>query len=118
MTLQETKSKNIALKESPANRNDFDHILKVIYESISDLNFQLSRERRIEPSPATVLFGAGGRLDSLGLANFIVIAEQKLDESFGFRIDLTENDPFSPETGHFRTIEALATYISELISNK
>jgi acyl carrier protein len=93
-----------------------DRVLKVIYESVSDLNPQLARDQRIEPSPATVLFGAGGKLDSLGLANFIVITEQKLDESFGFPIDLTENDPFSPSTGHFRTINSLATYISELIS--
>jgi acyl carrier protein len=107
------------IKETPKNgAGRLDHVLKVIYESVSDLNLQLPREQRIEPSPATVLFGAGGRLDSLGLANFIVITEQKLDESFGFPIDLTENDPFSPATGHFRTIQVLATYISDLISSR
>jgi acyl carrier protein len=93
-------------------------VLKVIYASVSDLNQQLPREQKIEPSPATVLFGAGGRLDSLGLANFIVITEQKLDEALGFQIDLTENDPFSAATGHFRTIQSLATYISELVAKK
>ena len=95
-----------------------DHVLKVIYESVSDLNLQLPQEQKIENSPAAALFGAGARLDSLGLANFIVITEQKLEESFGFPIDLTENDPFSPTTGHFRTIHSLATYIAELISRR
>jgi acyl carrier protein len=118
MTPQGIKSMN-TLNETPKNGSSrLDHVLKVIYESVSDLNLQLAREQRIEPSPATVLFGAGGRLDSLGLANFIVITEQKLDDSFGFPIDLTENDPFSPATGHFRTIHSLATYISELISSR
>jgi hypothetical protein len=93
-------------------------VLKVIYESISDLNVQLSQQHWIEKSPHAVLFGAGGKLDSLGLANFIVIAEQKLYDSLGFRIDLTENDPFSPDNGHFRTIGSLAKYVSDLASKK
>jgi acyl carrier protein len=100
MTMQGIKSMDTL--HTPKNGSSrLDHVLKVIYESVSDLNLQLARE-----------------LDSLGLANFIVITEQKLDDSFGFPIDLTENDPFSPATGHFRTIHSLATYISELISSR
>jgi acyl carrier protein len=89
-------------------------VLKVIYESISDLNVRLPAERQIDKSPASVLFGEGGRLDSLGLSNFIVIMEQKLYEFLEFRVDLTEDDPFSPTTGHFRTVHSLATYVCEL----
>lgn len=96
----------------------FDNVLKVIYESISDLNLQLPQDRRMDPSLSTVLFGAGSRLDSLGLGNFIVIAEQKLEDHFGFRFDLTEDDPFSPATGHFRTVQSLADYVCELADNK
>lgn len=107
---------DLSFKTPKNGASPWDHVLKIIYESVSDLNQQLPREQRIEPSPATVLFGDGGRLDSLGLANFIVITEQKLDESFGFQIDLTADDPFSSATGHFRTIQSLATYISELVS--
>jgi acyl carrier protein len=101
-------------KGSDPGLSRFDGILKVIYESVSELNLQLPEGRRIEKSPATILFGAGGKLDSLALANFIVIAEQKLEESFGCRIDLTQDDPFSPATGHFGTIRSLATYVSKL----
>jgi acyl carrier protein len=95
-----------------------DGVLKVIYQSISDLNVQLPQEQRVEKSPHAVLFGAGGKLDSLGLANFIVMAEQKLYDSLGLRINLTEDDPFSPNTGHFRTIESLANYVSDLVSRR
>jgi acyl carrier protein len=95
-----------------------DGVLKAIYESISDLNVQLPQEQRVEKSPQAVLFGAGGKLDSLSLANFIVIAEQKLYDSLGLQINLTEDDPFSPNTGHFRTIESLANYVSDLVSRK
>lgn len=96
----------------------FENVLKVIYESISDLNLQLPPDRRLEQSANTVLFGAGTRLDSLGLGNFIVITEQKLEECFGFRFDLTQDDPFSPTTGHFRTVQSVAAYVCELADKK
>jgi acyl carrier protein len=119
MTTQGIKSLEPSLKEPSQDRTShLDAVLQVIYESISDLNLQLPEEQRIRKSLSTVLFGGGGTLDSLGLANFIVITEQKLEESYGFRIDLTEDDPFSPTTGHFRTVESLATYVSELAGRR
>jgi acyl carrier protein len=115
MTTEGINFAPMSVKETSTNRTShFDGALAVIYESISDLNLQLSAEHRIEKSSATVLFGAGGKLDSLGLANFIVIAEQKLEDRYGFHVNLTADDPFSPTTGHFRTLHSLATYVSEL----
>ena len=115
MTMEGIKSFELAVKEASATGSSrLDQVLKVIYESVSELNLQLPEGQRIEKSPAAVLFGAGGKLDSLALANFIVITEQKLDESFGCRIDLTQDDPFSPATGHFGTIRSLAAYVSKL----
>jgi acyl carrier protein len=99
----------------PTGPSSLDAVFKVLYESISELNLQLPQNKRIEKSPATILSGEGGKLDSLSLANFIVIAEQKLEDAFGFRVDLTEDDPFSPATGHFRTLQSLATYFSTLV---
>jgi acyl carrier protein len=95
-----------------------DRAVHVIYSALSELNLQLPRSEQIEQSANTVLFGAGGKLDSLALANFIVIAEQKLEESFGFQIDLTQDDPFSPETGHFRTVQSLVGYVSDLAQQR
>src|SRR5271154_1041635 len=119
MTTQGIKSLESSIQESSQDRTGLlDGVLRVIYESIADLNMQLPEEQRIRKSLSTVLFGAGGTLDSLGLANFIVIAEQKLEESYGFRVDLTEDDPFSPTTGHFRTVNSLATYVSELAARR
>jgi len=115
MSMEGIKSFEPVVKENPAaGSSKLQEVLKVIYESVSELNLQLPEGQRIEKSPAAVLFGAGGKLDSLALANFIVITEQKLDESFGCRVDLTQDDPFSPATGHFGTIRSLATYVSKL----
>jgi acyl carrier protein len=115
MSMEGIKSFEPPVREAAAvDSSRLDRVLKVIYESVSELNLQLQEGQRIEKSPATVLFGSGGKLDSLALANFIVITEQKLEESFGCRVDLTKDDPFSPATGHFGTIRSLATYVSEL----
>lgn len=115
MTTEGINFAPLSVKEPSANRQShFDGVFAVICESISDLNLQLPPEQRIEKSSSTVLFGAGGKLDSLGLANFIVIAEEKLEERYGFHVNLTADDPFSPTTGHFRTLHSLTTYVSEL----
>jgi acyl carrier protein len=119
MTMDGIKALGSAVNEPSGNSwSCFDNVLKVIYESITDLNLQLPQDRRMQPSVSTVLFGAGSRLDSLGLGNFIVIAEQKLEDYFGFRFDLTEDDPFSPATGHFRTVQSLAAYVCELADKR
>lgn len=115
MTTEGINFAPLSVKEPSASRKShFDDVLAVIYEAISDLNLQLPPEQRIEKSSSTVLFGAGGKLDSLGLANFIVMAEEKLEDRYGFHVNLTADDPFSPTTGHFRTLHSLATYVSEL----
>lgn len=119
MNIDGTNTPGSSVKEPSANGTSFfDGVLRVMYESISEVNLQLPENKRMDKSLATILLGEGGKLDSLGLVNFIVITEQKLEELFGMRIDLTENDPFSPTTGHFRTVQSLATYICELAENR
>jgi acyl carrier protein len=98
--------------------SSFDEALKIIYQSISDLNEQLPGDRQIERSPSSVLFGDGGKLDSLGLSNLIVITEQRLQDWLGFTVDLTEDDPFSPGAGHFRTVRSLTAYVCELAKRR
>ncbi|PYX05390.1 MAG: hypothetical protein DMG88_21695 [Acidobacteria bacterium] len=105
-----------SVDESSTNDTGYlDSVLRVIYDSISELNMQLPKHLRVEKSLAEVLLGTGGKLDSLTVANFIVIAEQKLKASFGFPFDLTQDDAFSSETGYFRTVQSLATYIAEMV---
>ncbi|HSY64214.1 MAG TPA: acyl carrier protein [Terriglobales bacterium] len=119
MNMDGTNSFGSSVKEPSANGTSLlDGVLRVMYDSIAEVNLQLPEHQRIEKSLTTILLGDGGRLDSLGLVNFIVITEQKLEEFLGVRIDLTENDPFSPNTGHFRTVQSLATYICELAENR
>jgi acyl carrier protein len=98
--------------------NHLDGAFEAIYAAIAELNLQMPKNKQIQPRPDTALFGEKGQLDSLALANFIVITEQKLEESFGMQLDLTQDDPFSGQNGHFRTIDSLARYISSFAENK
>lgn len=103
---------------SPTTSDSLDRVVSVIYSALSELNLQLPEGKKVEQSLSTVLFGAGGRLDSLALANLIVIAEKKLEESFRFQFDLTRDDPFSSGTEHFQTVQSLVAYISYLVQQR
>jgi hypothetical protein len=96
----------------PTAPNPVNRVIGVIYSALSELNIQLPKGEHVEQSLSTALFGVGGRLDSLALANFIVIAEEKLEAAFGYHLDLTQDDPFSLGTGHFQTVQSLVGYIS------
>ena len=89
--------------------------LTAVYQALSELNLQRSRKTQIELSPHTVLVGENGELDSLDMANLILLTEQKARDAFGVEIDLTEHDPFSAENGYFRTVGTLASHISSLV---
>ena len=103
---------------SPTTSNSLDRVVSVIYSALSELNLQLPEGEKVEQSLSTVLFGAGGRLDSLALATFIVIVEGKLETAFEFQFDLTQDDPFSSGTGHFQTVQSLVAYISYLVQRR
>ncbi len=106
------RDKDLATEDGSAA----DEVLNLLYTAVAELNLQRSDEERLEPSLDTALFGDGGNLDSLALANFIIITEQKFEERFGFKVDLTQDDPFSPATGHFKTVGSLARYILALVN--
>jgi acyl carrier protein len=94
---------------------DVTEVLSLIYAAVAELNLQRSENEQLKPTLDMALFGEAGNLDSLALANFIIIIEQKFEGRFGFSVDLTQEDPFSLATGHFQTIRSLATYISSLV---
>jgi hypothetical protein len=93
----------------------YDDVLPIVYKALDELNQQRSKNQRLQASPDCVLFGESSSLNSLELSNFIVFMEQLVQEKFGTEVDLMENDPFSPESGHMRTTGTLASHISNLV---
>ena len=90
-------------------------VLHIIYAVIDEINEQFDENQRLEKSKETVLFGQVGKLDSLGMVNFIVGLEQKVQEDTGKEISLADQMMSMDEDSPFRTVEGLAQYVSSII---
>ena len=76
----------------------------------------LAQQRKAVPGdlgPDTVLFGAGGLLDSMGLVTLVVDVEQALADRFGLRMTLADDRAMSQRSSPFRSAAALAAYIHQ-----
>ncbi|MGH9715423.1 MAG: acyl carrier protein [Candidatus Acidiferrales bacterium] len=97
---------------------DKNEILDVLLATVDEANKELPPEQRLTKSKDTILFGHSGKLDSLGLVNFIVCAEQKLQDRFGVPISLADERAMSQERSPFRTIATMADYVQTLLDEK
>ncbi len=92
-----------------------DQIIQWIYNVIDETNEQLDNKQRLSKTLDTVLIGEGGKLDSLGLINFIVGLEQLVQEQAGVTITLADQMLDASQTSPLRTVDSLATHIASLI---
>lgn len=95
-----------------------DRIVECLYRAIDDVNRERPGEPPLEKSPEAALYGSSSELDSLGLINFIVAAEQKVEAEFGTSLVLADDRALSQDPSPFRTVGALADYIEELLSEQ
>jgi acyl carrier protein len=97
----------------PVNRED---ILRLIYLTIDEINETLPEDRQLEKSVGTHLIGRGGKLDSLGLVNFIILLEQGLADEFRLAVTLADEKAVSRVNSPFRTVENLTDYVLEVLA--
>ncbi len=90
-------------------------ILNIIYAVIDEINEQFGKNQRLKKSPDTVLFGQSGKLDSLGMVNFIVGLEQKVEEETGKEISLADQMMNMEKDSPFRTVEGLVQYVTSIV---
>ena len=95
-----------------------DEILNAIFNAVDEINEQLASNQTIDKTVEEELFGKKGKLDSLGLVNFIVSTEQNIEDSFDIHITLTDERAMSMQNSPFRTIGTLNDYIKVLIKEK
>lgn len=86
-------------------------VARALISAIDELNKQLPRQERLDPSLDTILTGSSGRLDSLGLINFILIAEEKLEEEIRIPISLTDGKIAHHIPEVFLTLTTLTDYL-------
>lgn len=92
-----------------------ERIKNIIFESIDEFNDQYEGTYKLEKKNDTILYGQKGKLDSLGLVNFIMITEQQIEDEFGISITIADEKAMSQKTSPFKSVETLSQYISTLI---
>jgi len=86
-----------------------------ILNTVEEFNKQASEDQQLERSVDTPLFGRESKLDSLGLVNFIVAAEQQILETFEESVSLADEKALSQKNSPFKTVSSLAQYAYELL---
>ena len=94
---------------------NFDDVLKVVLDSVAELNLQLEPSQQLELDAETQLFGRGSRLDSLGLVNLIVLVEEKAVDTFGKLVTIADERAMSQKSSPFRTVRTLSEYLFGLL---
>ena len=90
-------------------------LTKLIFDAIDENNAQVPEDEQIEKSIDAVLYGESGKLNSLGLVNFIVAIEQKIGEHFDTTITLADEKALSQRNSPFRSVGTLVDYILQLL---
>lgn len=86
--------------------------MQALQAAIEEVNETRPRAGRISTEPNTPLIGVEGGLDSLGLVNFAVTAEEQLDSALGSSLQLSSLIGMSVAESPFRTLACLADYIA------
>jgi acyl carrier protein len=95
-----------------------DRIVRLIYDSVDEINEQLEEGKYIKKDVNSVLYGKNGLLDSLGLVNLIVAIEQNIEDNLEKVITIADERAMSQKQSPFSTIGALVKYINKLVDEE
>lgn len=90
-------------------------VSKAVDEAIDVLNEQLEGGQKLEKKPETLLLGKGGKLDSIGFVNFIVLLEEHCQSECGVTISLTDAMETTTDDNPFQTVRSLTDYLYQLV---
>lgn len=93
---------------------DHDAALAAVRAAAEEMNLSQPADLQISLDPDAVLFGEGGVLDSVGLVNLVMAAEQYLSDATGQDIVLASEAAMSRKRSPYRSLGALADYAVEL----
>lgn len=80
-------------------------------QALASIKLALNEIGEEHLSPETILFGQGGKLDSLGLVSLIVETEQILSHQYACQLSLADSRAFAMETSPFRSVQSFAEFI-------
>jgi D-alanine--poly(phosphoribitol) ligase subunit 2 len=86
----------------------------ILYPCVDEAKETIETAANLEKTPEAVLFGADS-LDSLGIVRFIILVEEKIEDETDLSITLANEKAMSRKNSPFKTLQALANYIQELM---
>ncbi len=95
---------------------NFDTALSAVQAAVREINLSLPEEKQLSEDPQATLFGDGSDLDSMGLVNVVMAAEQHISDETGEDIVLASEAAMSRKRSPYRSIHALAEYAVEITS--
>ena len=87
-------------------------VTELILDAIEDYNDQVNEEKKLPRSSDIELFSREGLLDSLGLVNFIICIEERIEEYVGESITIADEKAMSQKNSPFKSVKTLAKYLS------
>ena len=87
-------------------------VTELILDAIEDYNDQVNEDKKLPISSDIELFSTEGLLDSLGLVNFIICIEEKIEEYIGESITIADEKAMSQKNSPFKSVKTLAKYLS------
>lgn len=88
-------------------------VIKIIIESLKEVNVTLGNPKFKELTPDTQIFGSKGPLDSLGLVALIAIIETKISDEFDKEIIIASERAISQKSSPFKSVRSLAGFIED-----
>lgn len=93
---------------------NFDTALSAVQAAVREINLSLPDDKQLSDDPDATLFGDGSGLDSMGLVNVVMAAEQHISDETGEDIVLASEAAMSRKRSPYRSVRALAEYAVEM----
>ncbi len=97
---------------------DLEEIKAVVYATVDSFNLRMPKSQHLKKTSDTTLFGRPGKLDSIGLVNFIVATEEALEDEFGVVVSLADEKAMSRKRSPFLTLGTFVEYIETVINDE
>ncbi|MGB8509142.1 MAG: hypothetical protein WCD76_12215 [Pyrinomonadaceae bacterium] len=92
-----------------------ERIKGAVHRAVDELNKTLPGGVSLEKSPDAPLYGKSSKLESIDLVNFIMEAEEQINDEFSTSITITDEAALSQQNSPFRTIGTFTEYVSGLL---
>lgn len=93
---------------------DLNPVLRAVKSAVAEINLSRPDDQQLSDDPDAVLFGKGSALDSLGLVNVVMAAEQYIGDETGHDIVLASEAAMSRKRSPYRSLRALSEYAVEI----